>query len=280
MIPKLLTTIKPPVTELYSQGDGDETIFDRCLAVVGSRKMTSYGETVLEKFIPLLVDAGVTIVSGFMYGVDRKAYDLTLECGGKTIAVLGWGLGWEKLPERAGALYLSEYKEATKPQLWMFPRRNRIVAGLSTGVWVVEAGEGSGSLITADFAVRYKRALFATPGPITSKMSMGTNQLIQSGLAKIVLSPTDILSPLGWSMRSVRGMENIVSFSTASGSHPEADRINEIEARILEVIENESLIVDEIAKRTGLSADELAQTLSILQLKDLTREVDGKICRV
>ena len=263
--PKLLMQIKPPVKELYSHGEIDETIFDRCLAVVGSRKMTTYGETLLEKFIPLLVDAGITIVSGFMYGVDRKAFDLTLECGGKTIAVLGWGLGCEKLPERPGALFLSEYKEAAKPQLWMFPRRNRIVAGLSTGVWVVEAGGGSGSLITADFAVRYKRQLFATPGPITSRMSMGTNQLIQSGLAKMVLSPSDILSALGW--KSKLQDTGVTPVSHNSSSEP-----------ILRLLQVEPLIADEIANRLNLSPEELSKQLAMYQLKGLIEEIDGKYC--
>lgn len=245
-------------------GSLETGLFDKCLAIVGSRKMTSYGATLLEKFIPILVDAGVTIVSGYMYGVDRKAYDLTLECGGKTIAVLGWGIDWEILPKKPGALYISEYPGKTKPRLWMFPRRNRIVAGLSSGVWVVEAGEGSGSLITANLAVRYKRTLFATPGPITSRVSTGTNQLIQSGLAKMILSPQDILSAMGWHSKSPKLQD-----TGYSGNDP-----------ILKLLAVEPLIADEIASRLGLSSEELSKQLAVYQLKGLIEEIDGKYCTI
>jgi len=272
-LPKNLVGIKPLVEHLWQKGKADQTIFDRCVAVVGSRRMTSYGRAVLEKFIPILVDAGVTIVSGFMYGVDKTAHRLTLDCGGKTIAVLGWGIDWSDGDnqlrndiERNG-LILSEYPNDTKPQLWMFPKRNRIVAGLSHAVLVVEAGEGSGSLITADFAVRYKRPLFAIPGPITAKLSVGTNNLIKNNLAHMALSANDILQTMNWPINSKLQDTGATPVSCSSD-------------KLLKLLQVEPLTADEIAIQLHIPVDELARQLSVYQLKGLIDEIDGKYCMI
>ena len=154
--------------------------------------MTDYGRRALETIIPRLVFEKKTIVSGFMYGVDQYAHELCLENGGHTIAVLGWGInepleGANKKLAGAiiagGGLVLSEW-ENQPPTLWTFPIRNRIVAGLSTDVIVVEAALKSGSLITARIAHELQRTVWAVPGSITSPVSAGTNHLIAGGMAK------------------------------------------------------------------------------------------------
>ena len=143
--PGSLRGIKPKVERLYCKGNLRDELFQKCVAVVGSRRMTQYGQRIIERIIPSLVSAGITVVSGFMYGVDQEAHKRCLLCGGKTVAVLGWGIDWQvedadkklyKEIEDKG-LIMSEYKEDTKPQLWMFPRRNRIIAGLSQAVLIV-----------------------------------------------------------------------------------------------------------------------------------------------
>lgn len=249
-IPPLLQKIKPAVVELFYKGEYDASIFTNCIAIVGSRKMTSYGERVVEKIVPPLVSAGITIVSGYMYGVDQKAHTTALECGGKSIAVLGWGIDIEKPVKEV--LFISEYPGKTKSQLWMFPRRNRIVAGLSQAVVVIEAAEKSGSLITADFAIRYKRQLFAVPGPITSVTSTGSNNLLKTGLAKMATCAEDIL-----------GVSKKPSISSTS--------------QLISLLQSEALTVDELAIKMGKSVVEVGKELSILQLSGEVFEQNGKL---
>lgn len=186
-----LADVTPPVKGLYVQGQASANLLTDCVAVVGSRRLTEYGKQVIEKLVPQLVMAGKTIVSGFMYGTDQYAHHTCVDCGGKTIAVLGWGItyrltGYEQtLADQimaGGGVLLSEW-ENQKPLLWTFPVRNRIVAGLAREVYVIEAAEKSGSLITAELAMKFHRKVWAVPGPVTSKVSAGTNRLIAEGKA-------------------------------------------------------------------------------------------------
>lgn len=187
-----------PPKELFYIGTWNPALFARCTAIVGSRRMTEYGKRVIENIVPRLVFEKKTIVSGFMYGVDQYAHQQAIENGGKTIAVLGWGIqrDMEERDKRlaydivkSGGLLLSEWEDQAAT-LWTFPVRNRIVAALSEDVVVVEAGLKSGSLITATIARRLKRRLWAVPGPITSTQSKGTNMLIDSGHARMWLGDT------------------------------------------------------------------------------------------
>jgi len=180
---------------LYFNGKWSPRIFNKCVAIVGARKMTSYGERVIEKLVPRLVAQDYTIVSGFMYGVDQYAHKVCTENNGKAIAVLGWGITTPlfgddlKLAKeiiKNGGILLSEW-EMQKAALWTFPQRNRIVAALSKKVYVIEAALQSGSLITAKIALKLKKELWAVPGPITSRTSLGTNQLIADNKARIWL---------------------------------------------------------------------------------------------
>ena len=179
-------------------------IFENSLAVVGSRDMSLYGKEVIAKFVPDLVSNKITIISGFMYGVDVESHQKCLECGGKTVAVLGCGLNvltskendslYTKILENGG-LVISEYEANLKPTRWSFPQRNRIVAGLSTlGVLVVEAKLKSGSLITAKIGQKQGKKVYVIPGQITSETSEGTNYLIKNNLGKMVTSAADILN--------------------------------------------------------------------------------------
>ncbi len=249
---KLLDLTTSP-KHLYFNGTLDFSIFENCTGVVGSRRMTDYGSRVIDKIIPQIVAQKQTVVSGFMYGVDQYAHRVCIESGGKTIAVLGWGIdtiltGEDlKLAKKiidCGGLLLSEW-ETQKPTHWTFPSRNRIVAALSKQVIVVEAAENSGSLITARLALGLKRELWAIPGPITSRTSIGTNKLIASGRAKMYL--TGDIKPLS----------------------DQADPI-------LSILDNESLTTDEISRKLKQPVFEVGAQLSLLLLSGQILEKGGK----
>jgi len=175
------------------------------LAIVGSRRMTEYGRRVIEKLVPVLVQAGVVIVSGFMYGVDQTAHEVCLDCGGETIAVLGWGIDRELSIEdeklygkfvKGKSLIMSEYAGKAKAEQYFFVQRNRIVVGLSDAVLVVEAAEKSGTMTSVRWAKKMDRPVLCVPGLITSRVSEGANGLIKSGEAKMVTGVEDILEIL------------------------------------------------------------------------------------
>lgn len=251
---KSLLNLHTPPKQLYYCGTLDPAIFQNCVAVVGSRKMTEYGALVVERIIPNLVHNKQTVVSGFMYGIDQYAHKTCVESGGKTIAVLGWGID-TKLTETdlqlakkiisSGGLLLSEW-ESQIASHWTFPARNRIVASLSQEVIVVEAAEKSGSLITATLATRLKRKLWAVPGPIISRTSKGTNQLIAKGLAQMWLG-------------------EISAQSTLISDDP-----------IMQILENEALTADELARKLGSPVSEVGAKLSLLSLSGQIAEKGGK----
>ncbi len=202
-----LKKVKPEIKSLYYKGNID-LLLDASpkLAIVGSRRMTEYGQRVIEKWMPLLVERGVTVVSGFMYGVDQTAHRASIENGGKTIAVLGWGIDWqvtsqdEELYQKiveVNSLIVSEYEGKTAPLLWYFPQRNRIVAGISDAVLVVEGSTKSGSMITAKLASRFGKKLLAIPGQVTSRVAEGTNGLIRDGKARAVTCAEEVLEEMG-----------------------------------------------------------------------------------
>lgn len=199
-IPELngLADLPDPPKHLWYRGTWDARLFSDCIAVVGSRRMTEYGRRVIEKIIPQCVFEKRTVISGFMYGVDQYAHRVCIENGGRTVAVLGWGIRQplegedKKLAEdivSSGGLLMSEWEDQ-QPTLWTFPVRNRIVAALSEDVIVVEAAVKSGSLITAHIAKKLNRRLWAVPGQITNRLSSGTNALIDQGKARMWLGNT------------------------------------------------------------------------------------------
>ncbi len=226
------------------------------MGVVGSRRMTGYGRRVVEKIVPELVQKGWTIVSGMMYGVDQAAHEVCMDCGGKTIGVLGWGIEYRKLEIRdlkleerivtSGGLLASLWKDQMGTA-WTFPARNQIVADICHELIVVEAAAKSGALLTAGMMIKRKKPVWAVPGPITSSVSAGTNQLIAEGKAKM------------WAGESRRGEEQ------ESKSSP-----------ILELIRDEGLEADEIARRLGQPISEVGAQLSVLSLSGEVEEREGK----
>ncbi|MEA3305545.1 MAG: DNA-processing protein DprA, partial [Candidatus Omnitrophota bacterium] len=213
---------------------------------------------------------GITIVSGFMYGVDAAAHKSALEAGGRTIAVMPCGIDLIH-PEYQGALHkeilenngliISEYESTFPPALWTYPRRNRIIAGLSLVTMVVEAAKESGSLITAGFAKKYKRKVLAVPGPLTSLLSKGTLQLIKEG-AEIVTCAHDVLAAYG-----ITGRES-------SGKRPKSS--NKLEQSIVEKLQQEPMEIDALSRLLKISASEIGTTVSLMQLKALIFEEEGK----
>ena len=254
----------PPI--LYIKGElvpADEW----CLAVVGTRRPALYGRQVTEELVTDLVASGITIVSGLAKGLDTVAHQCALK-GGRTVAVLAGGLdrtypientSLARLIAQQGAL-ISEYPPGMRPRPDFFPRRNRILSGLSLGVLVVEADDGSGSLITARHALEQNREVFAVPGSILAANSRGTNRLIQEG-AKLVSSAIDILEELN--LTQVPQQMEMAALIPAS----------EVEARVLAQLGPEPCHADEITRGSGLAAAEVSSTLVMLELKGLVSQV-------
>ncbi len=249
-----LSDLSSPPKDLFLSGSNDPTLFENCVAIVGSRRMTSYGRQVIEQVIPPLVLAKKTIISGFMYGVDQYAHQVTLDTGGRTVAVLGWGIDIppeetdQKLASAiiaGGGALLSEW-ESQKAALWTFPARNRIVAALAQEVIVIEAAHKSGSLITAQLAKKLHRTLWAVPGPITSRTSQGTNALIASGDALL------------WS-------GTVQEKITAKTTDP-----------LLSLLQSEPLTSDEIARKLGMPIAQIGAQLSLFAISGSVIERDGK----
>jgi DNA processing protein len=266
--PELLLEIYDPPVILYCRGN-IKLFKNPAIAIVGSRKHTYYSRLVLEKIIPPLVDAKISIVSGLALGVDGLAHYLTLENAGKTIGVLGSGIDKiyptsnSKLVDRMLAennLVISEFPPGTPPLKQNFPLRNRIISGLSLGTLVVEARYQSGSLITASLANEYGRDVYAVPGNIDSYGSEGTNELIKQG-AKLVNSANDILQEIG------------ISNSEYSDKIVEAE--NDIEDIILRTIENQTFSIDKIAKLTNLDIVTLNSSMSILEISGKVEKIES-----
>lgn len=192
LFPERLKGVKPPIAGLWYKGSWGAVKAKKIVAIVGSRKMSRYGKQVLAEIVPKLVEAGYTTVSGFMYGVDVEMHKLTVESGGKTIGVFGWGIEAPIIPENislhhkvieSGGLFLSEFPPEMLGTLWSFPERNRIVVGLAELVIVIEAGRKSGSLNSAEWGRKMGKPVYAVPGSIFSTVSEGCNWLLSEKLA-------------------------------------------------------------------------------------------------
>lgn len=271
--PKALRWIKDPPPILYFKGEWDPAIFDNCLGVVGSRKMTNYGKLISKEYVKIVASYEVTIVSGFMYGVDAHAHQAAIDGKGRTIAVMPCGIDlvhpsyqkelYEKIISRHG-LIISEYPENTPPALWTYPRRNRIIAGISSHLLVIEAGLKSGALITARIARKYNKKILAVPGPLTSEVSKGTNQLIKNGSA-IVTCPDDILIEFGINYKKPE-----------HNNSKNKCRLSALEKSVLNLLESGTADADGIIRSIGKGPDKLNAALSTLSLKNLIGESDGK----
>ncbi|MEK7186684.1 MAG: DNA-processing protein DprA [Patescibacteria group bacterium] len=274
--PKLLLEIPNPPFVLFGKGLKFQDLqdeFSKTIGVVGSRKPTYYGQEITEKFSSDLSVSGFTIVSGLALGVDAISHESALKNGGKTIAVLGCGVDcctpntnqniYDKIIAGNGCV-ISEVPLSYMPGKGLFPARNRIIAGLSQAVLVTEGAEDSGSLITADFAFKFFRKVFAVPGPINSALSKGPYKLIEKG-AKLVTSAQNIIDELGFKNYELR-LKN--AKTRVAGETKE-------EKKILEVLENESLYFDEIVKKTGISSQILGSTLSMMEVKGFIKNSGG-----
>lgn len=272
--PKLLREIPsfPPVlyVKVGDLGSGScrmRVLGRKAVAVVGTRKVTGYGRQVTEMIVEGLVASGLVIVSGLARGVDEIAHQTTLNNNGLTIAVLGCGLDLiyppehkdlaNKIVESNGAV-VSEFPLGMAAVPGNFPARNRIISGLSLGVVVTEAAEDSGSLITASCAAEQGREVFAVPGPITSPLSRGTSDLIKKG-AKLVNRVEDILEELG-----VKGADKMRDLRNLG-------ELGSEEKKIVSLLENENLHIDEIARRLAKDSGELGGILSMLEIKGIIR---------
>ena len=241
-----------------------------CLAVVGTRRATVYGRQVTEELVTDLARNGITIVSGLAKGIDSIAHRAALEAGARTIAVFGCGLDIVYPAENAklareimehGAL-ISEYPLGTKPKADNFPRRNRIMSGLSLGVLVIEAGESSGALITANQALEQNREVFAVPGSILSPASRGTNHLIQEG-AKLVRNYVDILEELNLAMMAQQlEMKELLP-------------VDETESLLLKQLSREPTHIDDICRHSGLATALVSSALTMMELKGMVKQVGG-----
>jgi len=239
-----------------------------CLAVVGTRRATVYGRQVTEEIVTDLAQSKITIVSGLAKGIDSVAHNAALAAGGRNIAVFACGLDIVYPAENAnlarsiiqqGAL-ISEYPLGTRPRAENFPRRNRIMSGLSLGVLVVEANETSGAMITAHLALEQNREVFAIPGSILSPVSRGSNHLIQEG-AKLVRDYTDILEELNL-MTVARQMEM-----------REVIPSSDTESLLLQQLGAEPTHVDEVCRSSGLPVSTISSTLAMMELKGLVKQV-------
>ncbi|MBI4581949.1 MAG: DNA-protecting protein DprA [Planctomycetes bacterium] len=252
------------------------------LGIVGSRRCTIYGREQARRFGQQVGGRGLTVVSGLARGIDGEAHKGALEAGGRTIAVLGNGLSTLYPPEhaelaeqisRAGAV-ISELPMTTSPDAKNFLPRNRVIAGLSLGVLVIEAARRSGSLTTARLAGEYNREVFAVPGRIDSEFSQGTNALIRDQHAKLAGCIDDIIDELGEVGDALKDVVPEVDVEDSLLAAATA-RLNEEERQILEALDRQGQSLEAIADGTGQPPGRVASLLVTLQLKGLARQLPG-----
>lgn len=293
--PRLLKEIYDPPLVLYMRGSFEKTD-EAALAIVGTRHPSLYGLEQAKRFSRELAQAGLTIISGFAKGIDQAAHEAAVEVSyGRTIAVLGCGIDvdyprgsgklFQKIAERGAVI--SDYPLGTQPRAENFPKRNRIISGLSLGVLVIEAAMRSGSLITAHEAADYGREVFALPGPVDRPTSGGAHHLIKEGAA-LAETPFDVLEALAPMLHPIAGLlssaqgkaeeEKIQKPSSADQPAPHLghDADNE-EQRLIEALAAGPLAFDEVASKSSLPCGRLASLLTQLELKKkIQKRTDGR----
>jgi DNA processing protein len=270
--PKPLKKISKPPEKLHFKGDWDTSLFCNCLTVVGSRRRTTYGQTITNQLVTQLASAGITIVSGFMYGIDADAHQATVDSGCKTIAVMPCGVEvihpayqknlYQEILDNQG-LIISEFPKTYPPAVWTYPRRNRIMAALSKATLIIEAAPNSGTLITAKYAKEFGKKLFAVPGPLTSKNSIGTAQLIKED-AQIVTSADDILE-----------YYNLINKHSQT-QKKSTNTKDSLETKVLEKLKREPLEIDQLSRFLKIPVSELGKIISLMELKSLLLKEKGK----
>ena len=273
--PELLRSIFDPPAFLWVRGSL-QSLNDRAVAVVGTRSPSQYGKRVTAFFSRELAIRGCTVVSGLAYGVDTIAHEATLDANGCTIAVLGSGVDRiypsanAKLARRIagnGAL-ISEFPMQAKPDAANFPRRNRIISGLTKGTLVTEAYEKGGALITARMAAEQNREVFAVPGSIFSKSGVGVHRLIQRGYGKLVLTVADILEEFGSSF--------VEEASDINRGDKERESLHPIEKKLYAILSDEPIQINAICEKSGLDPSTVLVYLLNLEFKGLVIQMAGK----
>ncbi len=263
--PVSLKRIPDPPEVLYYQGEWNPELFEKTISVVGSRKMTRYGETMTDRLVSAIAREGITVVSGFMYGVDAAAHNAAVEAPGKTIAVMPCGIErihpsyQEDLYGKilsSGGMVLSEYPGDMPPALWSYPRRNRIVAALAPVLLVIEAAPKSGALITARLSRKYNKKIFALPGPLTSRVSVGTARLLKQGAA-IVTEPADILAEYGLSVEA-----------TPKKEKTNTENFSPLQKAIVDQLSREAMTADELIRLLREPSSRVGADLTLLTMKN------------
>lgn len=272
--PPRLKQIYDPPALLFVKGE--LTTEDKyAVAIVGTRRPTNYGKIVTEKLTVELARMGLTIVSGLAYGVDTLAHSHCLHAGGRTVAVLGSGVDViypnenRRLADQVssnGAL-VSEFPLGAGPDRMNFPKRNRIICGMSLGVLVIEAGEKSGALITAMMALEQNREVFAVPGNIDSPRSIGTNKLLKQG-AKLVTSVDDVIEELAPQLAPILKKDELVASDFD---------LSDDEKRVIDFLTHEPKHIDFLAKECKQNTSIILSTLLSLELKNRVRQLPGKL---
>jgi DNA processing protein len=272
--PELLKRIYDPPALIFILGRFNPK--DRqSVAIVGTRQPSLYGQHVAEDFTEKLCRFGISIVSGLARGIDTIAHTVALKSAGRTIAVIGSGLDVPYPPENRKLLdriaeagvVLSEFPMGTKPDATNFPRRNRIISGLSLGTVIIESAEDGGAMITASTALDQDREVFAVPGNISERRSRGTNTLIQEGRAKLVRNVEDILGEL-----NLRLEDDVLQ-----KEEPPPLQLSIFEQQIYELVSSEPIHIDTLAATAERSTSDVLVTLLSLEFKGLVRQLPGKM---
>lgn len=272
--PDNLKKIYDPPVMLFVRGNISED--DRySVAIVGTRNPTTYGKHVSEKFAAGLSEEGITVVSGLARGVDTIAHSVAVRSGGRTLAVLGSGVDViypsenRRLVDQilASGAVISEYYMGSKPDAANFPRRNRIISGMSLGTVLVETDKNGGAMITAGTALDQNREVFAVPGSIFEKKSRGTNKLIREGRAKLVEDVSDVLDELRYKLRPL--------MKGRQAAQPKV-QLTIFEQKIFDVMTDEAEHIDALAERCNTAIPDLLVQLLSLELKGVVKQLPGK----
>src|SRR5688572_30267335 len=288
--PSSLREIYDPPIVIYVKGSWSECLDQPCIAIVGSRRCSTYGQNAALMIARDLAQRGMTIISGFARGIDAAAHRGALEAGGRTVAVLGTGIDRYyprdhqrlagEILDKGGAV-VTQFPLGTPPVSENFPYRNRIISGLSLGVVVVEASENSGSLITARLAIEQNREVFAVPGNITSRNSFGTNYLLKGAGAKLVQQWQDIATELP---PQIAARLLPPPFGEKRKEESLADRLafvpeglSRIETSVFRLLTPDAPAhIDTLIDQSRLPMSELTNALLSLEIRELVRALPGK----
>lgn len=272
--PALLRQIYAPPVLLYARGSLAPPDADG-VAIVGTRGASMYGRLSAERYATACAAAGVSVISGLARGIDSYAHSAVLRAGGRTVAIVACGVdriaptSSARLAEKimgSGAI-VSEHPFGVQAVPAYFPRRNRIISGMTRGTVVIESDERGGSMITAGFALDQNREVFALPGPVTSPKSRGTNQLIRTDRARLTQEPGDMLEVMGY----------CVALPSEQRKGLRAEDLTAFEARVYDALEVEPIHVDALCERTDLASSDVLVALLTLEFKGLVRQMAGKL---